>query len=326
MSQLDVVSIGGINCDIVALVSKFPEAEEKINSGDYIKYGVAGVAVDSLTQVSRLGLKCGHIGKMGDDYYAASIRDDLAREGIDSTHCISVPDMRTSIAWVLVNTANGERCHVIHPATKGNLEWEDLERVRDYICSAKAVHMEMLQMPMGPLCQTAKLCREHGVVTSMDIDIAPHYLYEYGYADPALFAETCAQIDLLKLCAAAVPDLTDKSDMVEAAAELYERLGPTVLILTIGEKGCVVAFRKEGHVESMLVPAFAGNGIVDTTGSGDAFQGGFIYGYLKKYPMEKIARLANACGYLAAKRLGARSSSDWDEVNAFMVENGCGPL
>lgn len=326
MKEVDVISIGAINYDIIAFVSKFPEAEEKINSTYYQEYGVAGVAVDCLTQVRRLGLTCGHIGKMGKDHYADKIREGLEKEGIDTAFCISVPDMNTSVAWVLVNPTDGQRCHIIHPAASGNFSWDELADMKDYICGARAVHMEMLQMPMEPLYEVAKLCRENGVITSMDIDIAPHYLYEYGYATPELFEKTCPQIDLLKLCSAAIADLTDQTDVLKATAELYERLKPTVLITTIGAEGCVVAYNEDGHTEVMLVPAFEGEEIIDTTGCGDAFQGGFIYGYLQNYPMKKTAQLANACGCLAAKQIGARGSADREKLQEFMIKNGCGSL
>ena len=320
--KVDVVSIGAINVDIIAFMTKFPEAEEKIHSIDYMQYGATGVAVDCLTQVSKLGMKCGHIGKMGDDAYAEQVVKDFARDGIDQTHCTKIPGKRTALAWVFVNPKNGARGHVMHPMEGGNFEWEELEALSDYICGAKAVHMEMLQMPMDPLYHVAKMCREHGVVTSMDIDIAPHFLYEYGYSNPQLFLDTCSQIDLLKLCSGAIPDLTDEKDIEKAAAELYEKLKPTVLIITVGADGCVIAHKQNGELEVEFVPAFSGGGIKDTTGAGDAFQGGFIYGYLQGYPMRRVGELANACGYLEAQDIGARSSKERNEVEAFLREHG----
>ena len=73
----------------------------------------------------------------------------------------------------------------MHPeeATLNGRSWRPLSETISR--GAKAVHMEMLQMPMDPLYHVAKMCREHGVVTSMDIDIAPHFLYEYGYSNPS---------------------------------------------------------------------------------------------------------------------------------------------
>jgi len=326
MEKVDVISIGAINCDIIGFVSKFPEVEEKINSQKYQEYGATGVALDCLTQVARLGMKCGHIGKKGDDYFGTTVEADLAKDGIDSTYCTTIPGMRTALAWVLVNPANGDRCHIMHPAAEGGYTNEEIDALKDYICGAKAVHMEMLQLPMGPWYHLAKMCRENGVVTSMDMDIAPHYMYEYGYSTPELFKKTCAEIDLLKLCSGAVADLSDKEDILEAAAEIYEEYHPTVLIITIGEKGCVIAYKEDGETKVIHVPSFAGEGIIDTTGSGDAFQGGFIYGYLKGYDMKKVGQLANACGFLAAHHVGARGSVKYDEIDAFLKENGCGGL
>ena len=320
--KMDVVSIGAINVDIIAFMTKFPEAEEKINSISYREYGATGVALDCLTQISRLGYNCGHIGKMGDDAYAALAAQDLAREGIDQTYCQKIPGKRTALAWVFVNPKNGERCHVMHPMEGGNFAWEELEALEAYICGAKAVHMEMLQMPMDPLYHVAKLCRAQGVVTSMDIDIAPHFLYEYGYSNPELFRNTCGQIDLLKLCSGAVADLSSETDMEKAALDIYEKLQPTVLIITLGADGCIIAHRQSGETETLTVPGFAGGEIRDTTGAGDAFQGGFIYGYLQGYPMRKVGELANACGFLEAQDVGARSSKPRAEVEAFLQQHG----
>ena len=328
MSKVDVLSIGAIDVDIISFQTKFPEAEEKINSIDLVEYGVTGVALDCLIQVSKLGYKCGHIGKMGDDSYSEIAKRGFAEDDIDWQHCTQIPGSRTALAWVMVNPNTGERCHVMHPMKDGNFEPGELAALEDYICGAKAVHMEMLQMPMEPLYHVSKMCREHGVITSMDMDIAPHYMYEYGYSDPELFMKTCGQIDLLKLCRAAVPDLTDETDMVKACEELYGKLKPTVLEITLGEEGSVIAYREDGEVKVIFVPIFTDPDAVikDTTGAGDAYQGGFIYGYLKGYTIPEIGELASACAFLEAQDIGAHSSKDHDTVEAFLKEHGWAEL
>ena len=320
---MDAVSIGACNLDLIAFVSKFPEAEEKINAIESVPPKAAGVAMDAVTQMAYLGLRCGHIGKMGDDQYSEIVKRELGGDNIDLSQSITVPGERTSSAWVMVNPNSGERCHIIHAmGPKGMLTEEEISQRAEYIRSAKVCHMEMLQMPIAPMIRAAEISRPANTVVSFDLDIAPRYLYEYGYSTPEQLKKMFSLTDVLKACKNAVPDLTDKTDLEEAARDIL-KMGPKVVIITTGEKGCVVAYTDEnGEVKSASVPAFTQIQIKDTTGAGDSFQGGFIYGYVKGWPVEKCAVLANACGALKSGRIGARNMTPYKEVEAFMKQNG----
>jgi len=323
MKAPEIISIGALNCDITAFVTKFPEAEQKINAVGYVPPKAAGVALDCLTMIKNLGYSCGHIGKMGDDEYANIIERELREENIDCSYCKRIPGERSSLAWVLVNPDSGERCHIMLPMSeKGMLTTDEIDEMSEYICSAKAVHMEMLQMPMEPMYRIAQICKEKGVVTSMDIDIAPRFLYEYKYSNPELLGKTLREVDIIKLCKDAVRDLTTETDMEKAAVAILNEYGMRVLIITIGEKGCVIAWKEDEQVKSATVPGFELPGVKDTTGAGDAFQGGFIYGYLKGLPMVKAAQLGNACGYLKSRNIGARNMPDKKTVENFLQEYG----
>jgi ribokinase len=73
---------------------------------------------------------------------------------------------------------------------------------------------------------------------------------------------------------------------------------------------------------SVTVPAFTDGGIKDTTGAGDAFQGGFLYGVLKGWDLRRAAAFANACGYLKSIRVGARNMPRLHEVEKFVKTKG----
>jgi sugar/nucleoside kinase (ribokinase family) len=273
--------------------------------------------------IKNLGFSCGHIGKMGDDEYADIIERELTADQLDRTFCRRVAGERCSLAWVMVNPNSGERCHIMHPMSeKGMFTMEEIEQAGDYLRAARAVHMEMLQMPMAPLYRVAEICSESGVVTSMDIDIAPRFLYEYRYSDPVLLRKTLGKVDVIKLCKDAVTDLTDETDMEKAAEAILAEYGMRVLIITIGEKGCVAAWKQDGDIRSVTVAGFELPGIQDTTGAGDAFQGGFLYGYLNGYSVEKAAQLGNACGYLKSRNIGARNMPDRETVESFLKTHG----
>jgi sugar/nucleoside kinase (ribokinase family) len=311
---LDAVGIGACNLDTVAFVEKFTECEEKINASEYVPPRAAGVSLDAITQVAYLGMRCGFIGKRGDDFLGNIFVEEMNADSIDLSQAMVLPGERTSLAWIQVQP-NGERCHVIIPMT---------ER-RNYIQSARICHIELLQNPVAPLLRAAEICRERGTLVSVDLDVAPCYLYNSKYATEEELISLMGQADILKACKNAVQDLSGKPDMEDAALDILH-MGPKMVVITTGEQGCVIAHRQDGRERTVRVEAFRDGGIKDTTGCGDAFQGGFIYGLLRGWDIEKSAVLANACGYLKACKVGARSMTKFDEIEAFLKTKGWSSL
>ncbi|RKL61604.1 carbohydrate kinase family protein [Thermoanaerobacteraceae bacterium SP2] len=321
--SFDAISIGACNVDIIAFASKFPEAEEKISASGYIPPKSTGVALDCISQINALGLKCGHFGKVGNDEYGKIILKELNADGIDTSRIVVVSEIMTSKAWIIVNNKTGERCHIMFPTEPaGFITAEDVDKNADYITSARLVHMELLQMPIDGMIKAAELCKESGVKISFDLDIAPKYAYEYKYATKEQLMKMIKTTDILKACKNAAIDFCGHYDYEKAAKEMLE-LGPQVVIITIGENGCIVAYKNsDGKVNSFISPGFNGEKIKDTTGAGDAFQGGFLYGYLKGWSLERCAILANATGYLKSTKIGARSSTHYDVVEKFLKGYG----
>jgi len=323
--SLDAVGIGACNLDTVAFVKKFTECEEKINAYEYVPPRAAGVSLDAITQIAYLGMRCGFIGKRGDDYLGKIFEEEMNRDSIDLSRAMMIPGERTSLAWIQVKP-DGERCHVIIPmAEKGMLRQEEMDERRDYIQSARICHMELLQNPVVPLVRAAEICREAGTLVSVDVDVAPCFLYDMKYSTPEELRNLMGQADILKACKNAVHDLSGKANMEEAALDILH-MGPRMVVITTGEEGCVIAHQQNGEEETVRVQAFRDGDIKDTTGCGDAFQGGFIYGILKGWDIEKSAVLANACGYLKARKIGARSMTKYERVEEFLRTKGWGSL
>ncbi len=315
--ELEAIGIGACNLDTVAFVPKFTEKEEKINASLYVPPRAAGVALDAITQIAYLGARCGFIGKRGDDALGRIFEEEMNADRIDMSRAIVVPGEMTSLAWIQV-TPNGERCHVIIPMSRsGFLTPEEMEERRGYLQSARVVHMELLQMPAAALVRAARICREAGTLVSVDLDIAPRYLQEYGYATPGELKELFSLTDILKGGKNAIAVPGDPDGLYAAAMELLE-MGPQVVVVTLGEQGCAVLSRRPGGAGRHSCQAFTDTGVKDTTGAGDAFQGGFLYGYLQGWPLEKCAVLANACGYLKSLNIGARNMPRREAVEAFL--------
>ena len=317
----DAIGIGACNLDTVAFVRKFTECEEKINAFDYVPPRAAGVALDAITMLAYLGMRCGFIGKRGDDYLGKVFDEEMNADRIDLSCAMSLPGERTSLAWIQVKE-DGERCHVIIPMNeKGMLKTVEMDERRSYLRSARVCHMELLQNPVAPLIRAAEICRESGTLVSVDLDVAPCYLFQCGYATEKELDTLLRQADILKACKNAVPSLTSNRDMEKAALDILA-MGPRTVVITVGEKGCVVAATVDGATVSVTVPAFTDGGIKDTTGAGDAFQGGFLYGVLKGWDLRRAAAFANACGYLKSIRVGARNMPRLHEVEKFVKTKG----
>jgi ribokinase len=325
VKDMEAVGIGACNLDTVAFVQKFTECEEKINASEYVPPRAAGVSLDAITQVAYLDMRCGFIGKRGDDYLGKIFEDEMNEDSIDLSRAMVIPGERTSLAWIQVQP-NGERCHVIIPMTeKGMLRTEEMDERADYLARARLCHIELLQNPVAPMVRAAEICRENGTLVSVDVDVAPCYLYDMRYSTPEELQRLMGLADILKACKNAVADLSGKDNMEEAALDILG-MGPSMVVITTGEGGCVIGHRENGDEETVTVPAFRDGGIKDTTGCGDAFQGGFIYGMLRGWDIEKSAVLANACGYLKACKVGARSMTKYGEVEAFLKKKGWGSL
>jgi sugar/nucleoside kinase (ribokinase family) len=320
--RLDAIGIGSCNLDTTAFVPKFTESEEKINASDYVPPNAAGVSIDAITQVSYLGMKCGFIGKRGDDDLGNIFYQEVNSDNIDMSQSIVINGERTSLAWIQV-IPNGERCHVIIPMSqKGFLTPDEISDRKEYIKNSRICHIELLQMPVAPLLRAAEICKENNVLFSVDLDIAPRFLYSYNYTDENQLKKLFEHTYVLKACKNAVSDLTGKKDMQEAAKDIL-KLGSKIVVITTGKEGCVVAYEKDGVLESVELPAFCvETPVKDTTGAGDSFQGGFLYGLLNDYPIEKAATLANACAFLKALKIGARNMPKREEVELFLKDYG----
>jgi len=109
-------------------------------------------------------------------------------------------------------------------------------------------------------------------------------------------------------------NFTKEKDYFKAAKKLFSQ-GPEIVVITLGEKGCLYKSCKETFTK----PAFKVK-VVDTTGAGDVFHGAFIYGLLKGWKLEKIAEFSNAVSAIKCTKLGGRAGiPTLKEVNELLA-------
>jgi sugar/nucleoside kinase (ribokinase family) len=161
-----------------------------------------------------------------------------------------------------------------------------------------------------------EIAKENGVINVFDLDVCPSYMVEdAGLATNEEMKRALELADVLIPCKTAARELIGSDDIIGNATKLLQYGAKTVAV-TLGKQGCIVLDKDSVH----RVPTYHVK-VVDTTGAGDAFHGGFIYSVLNKFDLVKSARFANACGALGCTEVGARASKDLRQVEDLM-QNG----
>jgi len=314
-TSVDVVGIGSCAIDYFAIVPRLLGPEEKINA-TRMEIHAGGVTGNNLTQVARLGATTGWLGLIGDDENGRLIQKEFAQDGMDLSGIEIVKGDHSSMTWIPVD-AEGERCIYMFPNVTGRISVQQVSsRFAPHIRKAKHFHTEASQLPIAPLKEAMQIAKQAAVRVIFDFDVSPCFFAQMGLGTQEEVTESLKLVDVLKPCKAAAREMTGESDYEKIADKLL-RLGPSLVAITQGAEGCLIANREQkAHVRAFKV------NVVDTTGAGDAFMGGLSYGLLQGWDFERVGAFANACAALCCTKVGARAMSRRDEVVDFIKSSG----
>ena len=280
----DVVGMGLNSVDFLSLVPQFPASNSKMKTLRFSRQGGGQVAT-ALVALSRWGIVTKYIGKVGADDLGRYSLQSICQEGIDVSSVIVEPGTPNQCATIIVDGQSGER----------TILWDRDERLmyrpgelhRAEVCSGKILHLDGHDIRAAIQC--ARWAKEEGMITVVDID----------KVEP-LTPDLLREIDFL-ITSSRFPALfTGISDRERALIELQKE-APGFVCATLGREGAMALLKgKILHVEGFEVE------VVDTTGAGDVFHGGFIYGLLQNWEVEGILRFANAAAALKCRDLGGR--------------------
>lgn len=317
MANVDVVGIGSCGVDYFAIVPRLLGPEEKI-SATRMEIHAGGVTGNNLTQVARLGASTGWLGLIGDDENGRLIQKAFVDDGMDLSGIEVVKGQYSTMTWIPVD-AQGERCVYMFPNVNGRLSVEQVRsRFAPHIRKARHFHTEASQLPLAPVREAMQIAKQAGVRVIFDLDVSPSFFAQMSLGTKKELTESLEFVDVLKPCKAAAREMTGESDY-EKIADALLALGPSLVAITQGAEGCLIA----DHKRKAHVPAFK-VGVVDTTGAGDAFMGGLSYGLLQGWDFQRVGTFANACAALCCTKVGARAMSKRDEVIAFIQRSGRG--
>jgi sugar/nucleoside kinase (ribokinase family) len=285
--DLDVAGLGYNSYDLLAIVSCLPDFDDvqgaHVNDLVFDGGGPVGTA---LTALARLGARTAYIGLMGEDREGRWLEEQFEASGVSTDHMRFSDKVGTNVCLVLVEAGTGRRSILC----RRGVQPQDLKldtADRKAIQRARVLHLDGQFMPAA--IRAATWMRNAGGKVCLD----------GNHPRPGL-PELLPLVDWLVVAEPFPEAYTGLVDLNAAAAELLA-LGPEVLVVTLGEKGCQLWAGDE-----RLTMAGCAVEVVDTTGAGDAFHGGFVYAMLQGWNLDRVARFANAVAALNCLVLGGR--------------------
>jgi sulfofructose kinase len=287
--EFDAVGFGLNAVDHLIVVPEYPAFDTKIRFTEHEK-SAGGQTASAMVALQRLGLKTAYAGRFGSDSAGRFGLSTLKSEGVNLDFAETIAGADNQIAFIIIDARSGERTIV----------WDRDERLsygRDEAPLELAPRGRVLHIDAHdpPACVVmAQAAHAAGTIVTADIDNTYEGL-----------PELLPLIDVLITSSEFPQRLTGISDERAALVEIKARYGCAVVGVTQGAKGALIYC--EG--EFIAAPAFAvPGGCRDTTGAGDAFHSGFIYGMLRGNDLETCMRLGNAVAALKCRALGGRAA------------------
>ena len=280
----DVVGMGLNSVDFLTVVPEFPTLNSKMKILQFSKQGGGQVAT-AMVALGRWGVKTKYIGKVGGDELGQFSLNSIRQEGVDVSSVIIEPNATNQFSMIIVDGVSGER--TILWDRDERLMYREEEMRKEEVCSGRLLHLDGHDIRAAIQC--AKWAREEGIPIVLDID----------RVEP-LTSELIGEIDFV-ITSSRFPSLfTGISDREKALIELQKQI-PGFLCATLGREGVMALVDKEiVYIKGLEV------NVVDTTGAGDVFHAGFIYGLLRNWEVVEILRFANAVAALKCRDLGGR--------------------
>lgn len=300
--KVDIVALGELLID-------FTEAGYGADGRKLFEQNPGGAPANLLTVASHMGYKTSFIGKVGKDMHGEFLKNTLEKEGIDTSSLVMDENYFTTLAFVEIDKS-GERkfSFARKPGADTQLTVGELDK--KLLSDCKIFHFGSLSLTDYPsseaTIQAFQMAKAEGAIISYD----PNYrasLWENQKSAVETMKSVIPYVDVMKVSDEESLLLTQANDF-ETAADVLLAMGPKLVAVTLGESGVLVATR----YKKSIVAGFKAE-VVDTTGAGDSFWGGFLSKFLSYNSnvenlaweqVEECARFGNAVASLCVQRRG----------------------
>ena len=261
--------------------------------GNSFKLGPGGKGSNQAVATRRAGAETILITKIGKDTFGEMAMKLYADEGINAEYVWEIADMATGAASIVVNEETSENLIIVVPGAADDMVPEDLETAEAGIAKS-SFFMASLEVPIPVMQRGLEVAKRNGIPTILNpapAAILPDLVY--GLSDYFTPNETEAAM------LAGIP--VETVDQAEAAAKIFLGRGVKTAVITLGELGVYV---RNSEI-SQHIPAFdMGDKVLETTGAGDAFNGGFAHALADGMSLIEAIRFGSATAAISVTRLG----------------------
>jgi sugar/nucleoside kinase (ribokinase family) len=291
--MFDLLVIGEINPDLIMrgkdVTPAFGQAEKLVEEATLT---IGSSSVIMACGAARLGLKVTFIGLVGEDEFGRFMLRGMQEKGVDTSACVVDPTVQTGISVILSNP--NDRAILTYPGTIPLLRREQINS--RILTQARHLHvggyflLDKLRPDLPAFFAEAK---RQGMSTSLDTNWDPREWWDVAAMFP--------HCDLFLPNEEEVLRITQQPDFTTGLEELAAQI-PT-LAVKMGANG---GMARQGET-AVSSPPLKVN-VIDTTGAGDSFDAGFIYGYLHNWSLNRSLQLATACGSLSTRAAGGTAT------------------
>ena len=286
--KFDVIGFGALNVDKLYRVNRIArEGEESfIISMNEL---AGGSAANTVVGLARLGARTGFIGKVAQDDEGQLLLADFKREGVNTDGMVIAKEGNSGTVSAFVDK-KGERALYVHRSVNDTLVFEEISL--EYARQTEFLHLT--SMDEKPFEAQKRLTQE---LSHFKVSLDPGEIYA---------RKGLAKLKpIIKRCFVVMPSesevklLTGKG-WKEGAKQLLNE-GAGIVGVKLGKEGCFITDGNQNH----MVPSYKAK-VVDTTGAGDAWNAGFLYGLVRKKDLYECGRLGNLVASKCIAKVGAR--------------------
>jgi len=302
-----VVVIGSFNVDLTGRTPRFPQPKETV-MGSTFQMGPGGKGFNQAVAAHKSGADLIMVAKVGNDAFKNILIDTMNNLNMNQDYIIK-GDTNTGCALILVDEKTAENEIVVLPGANYSFTKEDVNHLEDVIKSAQFI---LLQLEINQEANEwiMDLCEKYH--KKVIVNTAPYNAVSEDFLSKA-YMVTPNEVEAEQLTGVPVNDFNS----AKKAATILKSKGVKHVIITMGNQG---AFISSDHIEK-IVPAFKVNAI-DTTGAGDAFNGGLLTALSQGKDILEAATFASAVAALSVQRSGATMAMpSLDEIKDFLLNN-----